>query len=139
MTVSIFRRRHRRTRPQPPHNSGRPTTRRPRTGLSTTSQLKILLNCIALVLCNNYFFTTTAAAGASADSLEHCFHQRQMGTIGTCLGQRALSYLQNIEESPNVTLFDGSLKIVRNENDVHLGTQSRSLVNFLDLNPTDFT
>lgn len=38
-----------------------------------------------------------------------------------------------------MTLFDGSLKIERVlDNNLNLGIQSRSIVNFLDLNPTDF-
>lgn len=37
-----------------------------------------------------------------------------------------------------MTLFDGSLKVSRSDKDFEFGTQSRSLVNFLDLDPMDF-
>lgn len=70
--------------------------------------------------------------------MEYCLQQRQIGSIGSCLGQRALSFMQQFEDMEKVTLFNGSLKIERVTKDLDLKTQSRSIVNFLDLNPTDF-
>lgn len=105
-----------------------------------TSDFKFMFNCtVLLLLCNSYLIHTTSAAVTGPDfSFEQCFQQPQMGAIGTCLGHRALSYLQRFEETPNMTLFDGSLKISRSDKDPDFGTQSRSLVNFLDLDPMDF-
>lgn len=101
-----------------------------------------MFNCtvlLLLLLCNTYLIHTTSAAVTGPDSsFEQCFQQRQMGAIGSCLGHRALSFLQRFEETPNMTLFDGSLKVSRSDKDFEFGTQSRSLVNFLDLDPMDF-
>lgn len=100
-----------------------------------SAQVK-LTTCLVLLLCNTSLLQRTMAASGS---FEHCFQQRQIGSIGQCLGQQALGYLQQLKDSPNMTLFDGSLKIERVlDNNLNLGTQSRSIVNFLDLNPTDF-
>lgn len=91
------------------------------------------------MLCNPYLIpTVTAVLGSGSGAFEHCLQQRQMGSIGSCLGQRALTYLQDFEDSDNFTLLDGSLKFERADKELTLGTQSRSVVNFLDLNPTDF-
>lgn len=96
---------------------------------------KFIFGYLVLLLCNTYHI---GAAINSGSTWEQCLQQRQMGAIGTCLGQRALTYLQRFEDQQNVTLFEGSLKIERDNKDLNLGTQSRSIVNFLDLNPSDF-
>lgn len=104
-----------------------------------SSDFKFMLNCIVLLLlCNAYFIDhVSAVSSGGGDSFENCFQQRQFAAIGSCLGHRALSFMQRVEDSSNVTLFDGSLKISRDPK-VDLGTQSRSIVNFLDLDPMDF-
>lgn len=96
--------------------------------------------CLVLLLCNTHLIGTVSGVigGAGAGSFEYCFQQRQMGAIGSCLGQRALTYLQHLEDSQNVTFLDGTLKMERSDKDLNLASQSRTNVNFLDLNPTDF-
>lgn len=96
---------------------------------------KLISGCLVLLLCNALH--TSSAIGSGTKSLEHCLQQRHMGAMGSCLGQQALSYMQSFEDSQNVTLFDGSLKIELDQ-DLKPGAQSRSIVNFLDLNPSDF-
>lgn len=99
----------------------------PRNGLSTVTL------CFMIALCNNYLIQPGRADGST---FEYCLKQRQISGIGTCLGQQALEYLQRIEDSNNVTIVNG-LEIVKVKDD-DLASKSRSFVNFLDFNPSDF-
>ena len=96
------------------------------------SGLAMLCNILLLSLA-----TGTTAIETGTGPFQQCLQQRQLSSIGTCLGQQTLTYLQKLEDSQNVTLFD-DLHIERADKNLPLGTQSRSIVNFLDYDPTDF-
>lgn len=124
------------------NNDRRQSTRGTRTTIVIRDkiQFKFMPVCaliLLLVLCNTSHIPAVSAIGIGpSNSFDHCWQQRQLSVMTSCFGNRALSFLQGIEDSSNMTLFDGSLNIVKTGE--NLGTQSRSIVNFLDLDPTDF-